>query len=367
MPENKTCFVICPFGEEGSEKRKRSNNLIKFVLEPLVREAGYAMLGRTSDIGDPGSIMRSIFKGVYEANLVIADISGLNPNVFYELALRHSVGKPVILISEDVEEPPFDIHDIFVVRKCMEISDGLDAFRCALKKQIAKIDSEPASCQTLAFLEHPFKRVSPSSTAGVEPRAYRWSITYLKTLHTDWLTYQGSEVESFIKAYEKGVEINPLEWDDSYPKRTHDRLVSLGEYLKFKEAAEMNKTIEIDLVCLRSERIGDFYSLSGWANWGSLPLPVSGIESTDSLTLYFTQPAQKTTYKPDVWTELPQYNYKIRFKKNGKAWLGDFYYNPLQDRAVKNASNLIEDEGAQVGEKNKAPIHIGKTTLTLKS
>lgn len=62
----------------------------------------------TGDLAAPGHIMDQVWRGVRGADAIVADITGRNPNVFYEIGLAHALGKEVILISQDAETP-FDI------------------------------------------------------------------------------------------------------------------------------------------------------------------------------------------------------------------------------------------------------------------
>ena len=55
-------------------------------------------------------ILDKIGRLISQADVVIADCSGRNPNVFYELGMAHALGKPVVLITSDaVEQAPTDI------------------------------------------------------------------------------------------------------------------------------------------------------------------------------------------------------------------------------------------------------------------
>lgn len=61
------------------------------------------------DLDNQQNILQDIVEGIYQANIVIADLTGLNPNVFYELGLAHAMNKKVIIITQDIGELPFDI------------------------------------------------------------------------------------------------------------------------------------------------------------------------------------------------------------------------------------------------------------------
>lgn len=109
--EKKICFVIAPIGDEGSPLRKRSDNILKHLIEPVVHKAGYDAV-RSDNIATPGQITEQVIDLVLNAHLVIADLTGQNANVFYELALRHMTGKPFIQLVERGEKLPFDIAQV---------------------------------------------------------------------------------------------------------------------------------------------------------------------------------------------------------------------------------------------------------------
>ena len=109
--DRKTCFIVCPIGEEGSEIRRKSDDLLEFIIEPICNQKGYDIV-RADKILNNDRIDDSILKYLNEAELVIADVTQNNANVFYELGFRTATGKPVIQIAEDGTKLPFDIQNI---------------------------------------------------------------------------------------------------------------------------------------------------------------------------------------------------------------------------------------------------------------
>ncbi|WP_051945693.1 hypothetical protein [Verrucomicrobium sp. BvORR106] len=104
----KKCFIVTPLGMDSSDIRRAADGLIDSVLEPVLREKGFIPIP-PHKIDDPGSITRSVVQHLLFDELVIANLTGLNPNVMYELAVRHCTRKPVICLAEDVTKLPFDI------------------------------------------------------------------------------------------------------------------------------------------------------------------------------------------------------------------------------------------------------------------
>lgn len=134
-------FVICPIGEEGSEVRKRSDQVLKYVITPPVEKCGYEPL-RADKIADPGLITSQIIQHLIDDSLVVADLTGSNPNVFYELAIRHAVRKPFIQLVNKGEKLPFDIAGM----RTISVELGLDAVeeaKAEIEKQIKAVEGKP--------------------------------------------------------------------------------------------------------------------------------------------------------------------------------------------------------------------------------
>lgn len=106
----RTCFIITPIGEDKSTTRRHIDGVNKSVIEPILNEFGYKM-NVSHESYNSGSIKSEIIKSIYESDLVIANLTFQNPNVLYEVAIRHCAGKPIIHIAEDVKLLPFDIND----------------------------------------------------------------------------------------------------------------------------------------------------------------------------------------------------------------------------------------------------------------
>ena len=99
--DDKLIFVLTPFNEKYEPQYSVINNLV-------------TSLGFKCNKGDDSNLSSNILAHITEqiakSRLVIANISGRNPNVFYELGLAHALGKPVIIVSESLSDIPFDIN-----------------------------------------------------------------------------------------------------------------------------------------------------------------------------------------------------------------------------------------------------------------
>jgi hypothetical protein len=113
--ETKICFVISPIGEENSEIRRRSDQIFKYIIKPVAEACGYKAI-RADHIPETGLITRQIIQHIFDASLVVADLTCSNPNVFYELAIRHAQRKPYVQIIQKGERIPFDVAGIRTIQ-----------------------------------------------------------------------------------------------------------------------------------------------------------------------------------------------------------------------------------------------------------
>ncbi|MEL7665447.1 MAG: hypothetical protein AAGU10_15140 [Methanosarcina mazei] len=114
MGNEKTCFVICPIGDEGTETRKWSDLTFKYIIKPVAENFGYTPI-RADHIKESGMITYQIIDQLLESDLIIADLTSSNPNVYYELAIRHFIQKPCIQMIKCGQKIPFDINGMRTV------------------------------------------------------------------------------------------------------------------------------------------------------------------------------------------------------------------------------------------------------------
>ena len=109
------CLVIGPIGGVSSATRERSDRLLKRVICPTLAAHGYNAQ-RADQFTSHGDINDEIFRRLIDDELIIADLSEHNPNVYYELAIRHAVRKPFIHIIQANDKLPFDVQNMRTIQ-----------------------------------------------------------------------------------------------------------------------------------------------------------------------------------------------------------------------------------------------------------
>jgi hypothetical protein len=102
--DKRSCFVISPFGGY-------FDMYYTHVHVPAIEAAGVRPI-RADDPFTPGAIVNDIWRFIQSADVLIADLTGRNPNVFYELGLAHAARKPVIILTQRVDDVPFDLQGL---------------------------------------------------------------------------------------------------------------------------------------------------------------------------------------------------------------------------------------------------------------
>jgi len=139
MDSNKKCFVISPIGLPGSDIRERADNALDYIIEPALKELSIEA-HRADRLLDPGLITDQMISAILNYDLCIADLSGHNPNVFYELAIAQAAERPVVLMKLAGEFIPFDVKDYRIIEYDLKpISMKTDRWIPVLKEQINRV------------------------------------------------------------------------------------------------------------------------------------------------------------------------------------------------------------------------------------
>jgi hypothetical protein len=143
----KSCFFISRIGTPGSAERDASDKLLKHIVAPAVEKCGYDTPARADHLTQPGVITTQVFTHLWNDDLVVADLTGGNPNVFYELAVRHIRRKPFVHLIMAGEKIPFDV----APNRTIEFSFDIEKAQLAMSQLEAMVDGargDAASVQT---------------------------------------------------------------------------------------------------------------------------------------------------------------------------------------------------------------------------
>lgn len=131
----KKCFVVSPIGQDGSDIRSNADKLFKYVIKPVCEACDFEPV-RVDQLNDANSITQTIIESLDSADLVIADMTGHNPNVFYEMGYRARTKKPMIHLKRKGESLPFDVNTIRTLEYDLTDLDSVEEVKDRLKKTI---------------------------------------------------------------------------------------------------------------------------------------------------------------------------------------------------------------------------------------
>lgn len=126
------CFFMAPIGSDGSTERKHSDLVLESLVIHALKSFNLTVV-RADQISAPGMISRQIIEYILKSRLAIVDLSFHNPNVFYELAIRHMLGKPTVHLIKKSDGIPFDVGNFRTIyiddRDMYELIAKLETYR----------------------------------------------------------------------------------------------------------------------------------------------------------------------------------------------------------------------------------------------
>ena len=303
-----TCFVVGPFGEDGSRERAWSDCLCEIL--PLAIGDDY-QIQRTIDDPRAGNITDTMQNLLGTADIVIADLSDENANVYYELGFRHGRGLPFVLTCRSGTAIPFNLSTYSITF----IDATYDEHsRKYLVGQIARVISDLRSQVEDA-------RRNPPMRTFIEEGAYRvrvfsWTTSYSTSIATDWLEAQDAHVQHVIAEYERPAP-DRRHATRSPPDRKSQAL--LAEYLSLKGAA--GKLWEGDVLYFLNSTTREL--ALGYAAYqfptGPIVIQLSGTEQKDGhAAITFDQPERQVSVT-DLQVTLPRYKFTVQFNRSAKT------------------------------------------------
>lgn len=125
------CFVLMPFGDP-------FDSVYREIIKPQIFKAGLEAL-RADEVFEPGSIMEQIRSAIQQARICIADLTGKNPNVLYELGIAQTLGKPTVLLTQNIADIPFDLKQYRMIVYDPASTELLKSAKVALRKAIQSV------------------------------------------------------------------------------------------------------------------------------------------------------------------------------------------------------------------------------------
>lgn len=203
MPDEKPCFVIAPIGSSESDTRKRSDKVLKYIIRPAVEACGYRAT-RADEIDAPGIITSQVIQRIVNDPLVIADLTERNPNVFYELAVRHALRKPLIQIIQKGEQMPFDVAGMRTIQVDHQDLESVEETKLSIIDQVKSLESSSADIETPISMAYDLQLLRQSEKP--EDRSLADLVTAVGDLRTGL-----SKIESRVGSKEQQVLLDEIQ------------------------------------------------------------------------------------------------------------------------------------------------------------
>jgi hypothetical protein len=169
---NGICFTIMPFGGW-------FDSYFESIYKPAIEAAGLTPR-RADDLYRPSAIVHDIWALTKAAKLLLADLTGKNPNVFYELGLAHAVAKPVVLVAESMDDVPFDLRALRVIVYNRNRPDWGEALARDITTSITEVISSPNDAVLPTFLNVVERRTQTITEEEKEIISVRQDLDFVK-------------------------------------------------------------------------------------------------------------------------------------------------------------------------------------------
>jgi hypothetical protein len=213
-----TCFIITPFGGWFDE-------YYEDIFRPAIEAAGLNAT-RADDLYRPGTIVNDIWKFAQDAKVILADLTHKNPNVFYELGLAHALAKPAILITESIDDVPFDLRSLRVLQYDKNRSDWGEQLKEDISKAIDEVLKSPIEAVLPTFLSVKIQTKPPKVTA--EDKAIMQLRQEMDALRREVMSVRHAGKEERIGPSEAEARIREYLRNGMPQRAIVRRLVTLG-------------------------------------------------------------------------------------------------------------------------------------------
>lgn len=271
----KSCFVVGPIGHAETEVRTHADWLYYEIIRRVVDSFSEYDTIRADEISAPGMIDGQVVRHLIDDDLVIADLSFLNPNAFYEIGIRHVMKKPIIHMQRKSDVLPFDVNQFRAIKFAMATPQELNEARAELRKSIEAVHAPNYS------VDNPYVRAGAvANLMATAPESDRFLLGEIEKLRTAVTELQQ---ESSPKA-----RLAPQRSDKpalSLSPRSSATIASLPAYLEIRPTDNSNdvsmEELGPRLVALTYQETSFYarYSIDG----GRLLLGIGGIKRDNAV------------------------------------------------------------------------------------
>jgi response regulator RpfG family c-di-GMP phosphodiesterase len=138
----KKCFVVMPFSTTATCTEQEWAEIFGKLIKPAVERSGHGYLCERS-AAHMGNIIEDVLDSLNRADIVIADMTDRNPNVFYELGVRHALRNSTILIAQNLADIPFDLRPYATHEYRWRLEADRKLFLKRIREIIDLIETEP--------------------------------------------------------------------------------------------------------------------------------------------------------------------------------------------------------------------------------
>ena len=256
MTEKRTCYILTPVVNENDPVKRHMDGIINAVLMPVLSDDFEVIVDYR--IPNSGYINKQVIQRIYHSDLVIANLSDKNSNVMYQLAFRHSIGTPVIMIAEEGTIIPCFFNDkiIFYVNDAQGVLDLIEKLICCLESiDFAKVKESPIYDSLRLKEEYivqktenefePLNKIlKEDEIAEINESEY----SYFKSLLKD----ESNTADTIQLEYDKDFQEKEIIVDDDTeiePERDIDRVDSKPETMRNMEnGADSNNPIDNSII-----------------------------------------------------------------------------------------------------------------------
>jgi chorismate mutase len=171
-------FFISQIGERGSSERKRSDEVFDHIVTPVAKEYKLSVIRGDRD-PTPGQITTQIVRSLVESMVVFADLTGRNPNVYYELGVAHSFRLPVVILVDNPASLSFDAQNERVIAigdsgviSVSQAEEAKSALRGVLEVVLQE-EYEPENLITAVAVSQSLDALAPANPIASELSAIR--------------------------------------------------------------------------------------------------------------------------------------------------------------------------------------------------